>query len=58
MTTLLVILLAVLVVVVAIANSRRKKGALTEATYSTLVNALSIFVTVVALVVLFLRLRS
>lgn len=53
-----VILLVVLIVVVASANSMRKKGAMTESAYSNLVSILSVLVTVVALVFLFMRLRA
>lgn len=53
-----VILLVVLIVVVASANSMRKKGAMTESAYSNLVSILSVLVTVVALVFLFMRLRG
>lgn len=53
-----IILLAVLLVVVISANSMKKKGTMSEQAYGTLVSVSSIIVTVAALVVLFLRLRS
>ena len=53
-----VILLIVLMVVVMSANSMKKKGAMTESAYQNLVSILSILVTVAALLVLFMRLRS
>ena len=52
-----IILLAVLLIAVLTANSMKKKGAMTEQAYGTLVSVLSIAVTVGALIVLFLRLR-
>ena len=51
-------LLAVLVVVVFISNSQRKKGAMSESSYATLVSVASIIVTIAALVFLFMRLRG
>lgn len=51
-------LLGVLVLVVFIANSQKKKGAMSEATYNTLVSVASIIVTIAALIFLFLRLRG
>jgi len=53
-----IILFVVLMVVVVGANASRKKGAMTEAAYSNLVSAVSVVVTVVALVVLYRRLRG
>lgn len=53
-----IILLAVLLVVVVSANSMKKKGAMTESAYQTLVSVSSIVVTVGALIVLFLRIRG
>jgi hypothetical protein len=51
-------LLAVLVVVVFISNSQRKKGAMSESSYQTLVSVASIIVTIAALIFLFMRLRG
>jgi cbb3-type cytochrome oxidase subunit 3 len=51
-------LLGVLVLVVFIANSQKKKGAMSEAAYNTLVSVASIIVTIAALIFLFLRLRG
>jgi hypothetical protein len=53
-----VALLAVLLIVVASANSMKKKGAMTESAYQTLVSVLSVVVTVAALAVLFMRIRG
>lgn len=53
-----VILLVVLIVVVISANSMKKKGSMTESAYGNLVSILSVLVTVVALVFLFMRLRG
>lgn len=50
-------LLAFLIAVVLIANSQKKKGAMSESTYQTVVSVCSIVVTVAALVVLFMRMR-
>lgn len=51
-------LLALLLVVVLAAGSMKKKGAMTESTYATLVGAASVVVTIAALAVLFIRLRA
>lgn len=53
-----ILLLVVLVAVVVAAHSRRKKGTMTEATYSNVVSAVSVAVTAAALAVLYFRLRS
>jgi hypothetical protein len=53
-----IILLAVLLVLVISASSMKKKGTMSEQAYETLVSVASIVVTIAALVVLFLRLRS
>lgn len=53
-----IILLAVLLVVVISASSMKKKGTMTEQAYQTLVSVSSIVVTIAALIVLFLRVRS
>jgi membrane-associated PAP2 superfamily phosphatase len=53
-----IVLLAVLLAVVVGANSMKKKGAMTESSYQTLVSVLSIIVTVAALAVMFVRLRG
>jgi hypothetical protein len=53
-----ILLFVVLLVVVLGAHSMRKKGTMTEATYSTLVSGVSIVVTIAALAILYLRLRS
>ena len=53
-----VILLVGLIVVVISANSMKKKGSMTESAYGNLVSILSVLVTVVALVILFMRLRG
>ncbi|MEX2155051.1 MAG: hypothetical protein WD825_17030 [Gemmatimonadaceae bacterium] len=51
-------LLTVLVVVVIFANSQKKKGAMSESAYQTLVSVASIIVTIAALIFLFIRLRG
>ncbi len=53
-----VVLLIVLIVVVISANSMKKKGSMTESAYGNLVSIMSVLVTVVALVILFMRLRG
>ena len=52
-----IFLFVILVAVVLTAHSRRKKGTMTEATYSNLVSAVSVAVTAAALVILYFRLR-
>jgi hypothetical protein len=52
-----ILLLVALIVVVASAQSRRKKGTMSEAAYSKFVSGVSILVTVAALTVLVLRLQ-
>ena len=58
MLLLLIAMLAALVVVVVVASGQRKKGALTDSAYQTLISVSSIVVTLVALGVLYLRLRG
>lgn len=58
MLILLIVLLVALLIVVAIANTKKKKGELSAASYSRLVSASALFVTAFALLVLFLRLRA
>jgi hypothetical protein len=53
-----IILFVVLVAVVVGANASRKKGAMTQATYSNVVSAVSVVVTIVALLVLYRRLKG
>lgn len=53
-----IVLLVALVAVVLIANSRKKKGAMSESAYQTLVSVCSIIVTVAALVVMYMRIRG
>lgn len=53
-----IILLVILLVVVVSANSMKKKGAMTESSYQTLVSVLSLVVTIAALTVMFLRMRG
>jgi NADH:ubiquinone oxidoreductase subunit K len=53
-----IVLLAVLLIIVISGNSMKKKGAMTESTYQTLVSAASIAVTLAALVVMYLRMRG
>lgn len=53
-----ILLFVSLVVVVVTAHSMRKKGTMTEGTYSSVVSLVSIIVTVAALAVLYLRLRG
>jgi hypothetical protein len=53
-----IVLLVALLIIVAVANSKRKKGEMSDASYQTLVSVSSIIVTIGALVVLFLRLRT
>jgi hypothetical protein len=53
-----ILLFVVLVAVVVGANASRKKGSMTEAAYSNLVSAVSVVVTIVALVVLYRRLKG
>lgn len=52
------ILLAVLIGIVVTASSMKKKGTMTESTYQTVVSVASIIVTVAAVAMLVLRLRS
>jgi hypothetical protein len=52
-----ILLFVILGVVVIGANTMRKKGAMTEAGYSNLVSIVSVAVTIVALAVLYWRLR-
>jgi heme/copper-type cytochrome/quinol oxidase subunit 2 len=52
------VLFVILVAVVVGANASRKKGSMTEAAYSNLVSAVSVVVTIVALVVLYMRLKG
>ena len=58
MLYVLVALLVLLVAIVVYANGQRKKGAMSDSTYQTLVGGVSIIVTVAALVVLVMRLRA
>jgi hypothetical protein len=53
-----IVLLVALLIIVAVANSKRKKGEMSDASYRTLVSVSSIIVTIGALVVLYLRLRT
>ncbi|HYC51696.1 MAG TPA: hypothetical protein VEB19_11355 [Gemmatimonadaceae bacterium] len=53
-----ILLFVALVVVVVGANSMRKKGSLTQAAYSSLVSGVSVVITIVALVVLYVRLKG
>ena len=53
-----ILLLGVLFVIVFSANSMKKKGQLSESGYQKLLSASSILVTIVALLLLFLRLRG
>jgi heme/copper-type cytochrome/quinol oxidase subunit 2 len=53
-----IVLLVALLIIVAVANAKRKKGEMSDASYQTLVSVSSIIVTIGALVVLFLRLRT
>lgn len=53
-----VLLFIILLAVVVTAHSRRKKGTMTEATYSNIVSAASIAVTAAALATLYFRLRN
>ena len=53
-----IILFVVLVVVVVGAKASRKKGSMTEAAYSNLVSSVSVVITIVALVVLYMRLKG
>jgi hypothetical protein len=53
-----IILFVILVAVVVGANASRKKGSMTEASYSNLVSAVSVIVTIVALIVLYTRLKG
>jgi hypothetical protein len=55
---ILLILAVVLVAVVVGANSMRKKGSMSQGAYSNLVSAISIVVTIVALVILYQRLKG
>ena len=57
MLTLTIVLLVVLLIVVAVANSRKKKGELTESSYARVVSTLAVLVTVAAVITLVLRLR-
>jgi len=52
-----ILLLAVLLAVVIGANSAKKKGTLSEASYQSLVSVISIVVTIAALILLYFRLR-
>jgi hypothetical protein len=52
-----ILLLVVLIVAVASAHSMRKKGTMSEATYSKVVSGVSVIVTVAALAILYIRLR-
>jgi uncharacterized membrane protein len=58
MLFLLIALLAGLIAVVVYANSRRKKGAMSDSAHQTLISASAIVVTLAALVVLVMRLRG
>ncbi|HMC55513.1 MAG TPA: hypothetical protein VKH19_10105 [Gemmatimonadaceae bacterium] len=53
-----IFLLAALVVVVARANAAKKRGTITESSYQTVVSVSSLIVTIAALAVMFVRLRS
>ena len=53
-----IVLLGVLLVIVFGANSMKKKGQLSESGYQNLLSVASIFVTIVALLLLYLRLRG
>ena len=53
-----IVLFVILVAVVVGANSARKKGSMTEGAYSNLVSVVSVAVTIVALVLLYRRLRG
>jgi heme/copper-type cytochrome/quinol oxidase subunit 2 len=53
-----IVLLVALLIIVALANSKRKQGEMSDASYQTLVSVSSIIVTIGALVVLYLRLRT
>ena len=52
------VLLAALLAAVIGGNSMKKKGAMTESSYQTLVSVLSIVVTLAALAVMYLRIRG
>jgi spore maturation protein SpmA len=58
MLTFLIVLLAILLIVVAIASARKKKGEMSQATYSRTVSAMAVLVTLIAVITLFLRLRT
>lgn len=53
-----IILLAALLIIVISGNTMKKKGAMTESAYQNLVSVSSITVTIVALVVMYLRIRG
>ncbi|MEK7403430.1 MAG: hypothetical protein AABZ80_13830 [Gemmatimonadota bacterium] len=53
-----IILLAALLVVVFAGNSMKKKGSMSEAAYQNLVSASSVIVTLVALAVMYMRIRG
>ena len=53
-----IVLLAALLVVVIAGNSMKKKGAMTESTYQSLVSVSSIVVTLAALAVMYMRMRG
>ena len=58
MLPLLIGLLVALVAVVVVANARKQKGELSDSAHQLLISAFSIVVTLVALAVLFRRLRG
>jgi hypothetical protein len=53
-----IVLLVGLLVVVGVANSKKKKGEMSDTSYRSLVSVSAMIVTIGALVVLFLRLRA
>ena len=53
-----ILLLAALIVVIFSANSMKKKGTMTEASYQMVISVSAIVVTIAALAVLLLRIRN